>query len=134
MRKVHITIADDDLDDHHLVKEAIAELGLPCEINSVYNGLQLLDFLKNEQAYTKAEKPDVILLDLNMPLLNGFEALQQIKGNDKLRHLPVYVLSTSTSGYDMEKALDYGAAGYHSKSILFDDLKKLLKKICQEVA
>ena len=67
MRKVHITIADDDLDDHHLVKEAIAELGLPCEINSVYNGLQLLDFLKNEQAYTKAEKPDVILLDLNMP-------------------------------------------------------------------
>ncbi len=133
MKRLRIVIADDDLDDQQLIKDAAKEAGLSCEIISVYNGLQLMDFLKKQQAYHNAETPDGILLDLNMPLLNGYEVLQKIRSDDNLRHLIVHVLSTSTSGYDMERALEYGANGYHSKSRLFEDLKELMKKVCNEL-
>jgi CheY-like chemotaxis protein len=133
LKKINITVADDDLDDHQLIRDAVRELQLPCDVNSVYNGLQLMDYLQREQAYINAECPDFILLDLNMPLMNGFEALQKIRENEQLRHLPVYVLSTSKSAYDMERALEYGATGYYSKSIMFNDLKKLIQSVCSEL-
>ncbi len=91
-----------------------------------------MDYLQRDQAYVNAEQPDFVLLDLNMPLMNGFEALQKIRENEQLKHLPVYVLSTSKSDYDRERALEYGATGYYSKSMLFNDLMKLIETVCSE--
>jgi len=125
----HILIADDDLDDHYIIKEAIEKLNVNHTCTSVYNGLELIQLLKGTGKTGEKLLPDMIIMDLNMPLLDGLGALSQIKENEELRNIPVYILSTSRFEYDKQKALQLGANNFYSKPYKFEELKDIIKEI-----
>jgi CheY-like chemotaxis protein len=126
-------MADDDLDDQFLIKTALKDAKVPIMLYPVYDGIQLLDFLyKRYQFKHIPHTPDVIFLDLNMPLMDGFEALKLIKGNEKLKDIPVYVLTTSRREEDKKIALELGAAGFYSKGSSSKDINRIVREVCME--
>jgi len=131
--KFIIVLADDDLDDQELMKRGLKDCKVKVEINAVYNGLQLMDYLLKREAYKNiSESPDLILLDLNMPLMDGFDVLKEIKKTPALKKIPVYVTTTSRSKEDKEEALKLGAAGFYSKGSSSKDIRRIMQEICQE--
>ena len=126
-----ILMADDDPDDRMLMKEALEENELPHYIDFVVDGAELLDYLhKRGKFVNKSLRPNLIILDLNMPKVDGFKALQLIKKNLNLKDIPVYILSTSGDKFHIEKALNLGAAGYYRKSTKFDDIVTMVSEVC----
>jgi CheY-like chemotaxis protein len=127
-----IVIADDDLDDQDFIRMAITEANLGFEINSVYNGLQLMDLLLKRESYLHStdKLPDLVFLDLNMPLLDGFGVLTELQKRAELSHIPVFVLSTSRSPQDKKRALDLGARGFYTKAASYQELKKIISEVC----
>ena len=125
----HIIIADDDLDDQYIIKDAIEKLNVNHEFTSVYNGLELIHLLKGTGKTGEKILPDLIIMDLNMPLLDGMGALSQIKSSEELQHIPVYILSTSRFDYDKQKAIELGADNFYSKPFKFEELKDIIKEI-----
>jgi CheY-like chemotaxis protein len=131
--KFIIVLADDDLDDQELMKRGLKECKVKVEINAVYNGLQLMDYLLKREAYKNiTDSPDLILLDLNMPLMDGFDVLNEIKKTPHLKKIPVYVITTSRSKEDREEALKLGASGFYSKGSSSKDIRRIMQEICDE--
>ncbi|MDB9340508.1 MULTISPECIES: response regulator [Cyanophyceae] len=129
---VTILMADDDHDDQILVREALAESQLPIDLYIVSNGEDLLDYLYNHGLYTdksKAPRPGLILLDLNMPKKNGLEVLQDIKTDPILRSIPVIVLSTSEDKQEIYRTYDLGANSFITKPVKFAALVEIMKNI-----
>jgi CheY-like chemotaxis protein len=131
--KYSIVIADDDVDDQFLILKAIKEINNECHLITVENGLQLMDLLLGKGSYAgkSAFKPDIILLDINMPILDGFAALEQIRSNEKLKNIPTYILSTSRSEIDKFKSNKLGANAFYSKPNQFSQLKAIIVEICE---
>jgi CheY-like chemotaxis protein len=134
MRKVfRIVVADDDLDDHELMAKGLKDCKVKIEVSAVYNGQQLMDYLLKRNAYkNNNESPDLVLLDLNMPLMDGFEALQQIRANENLKAIPLYVITTSKSDQEKSRALSFGANGYFCKGSSSSDIVRVMREICRE--
>lgn len=136
-RKMVILMADDDEDDRLLAQDALRESGQNAELYFVSDGKQLLDYLRLEGEFTpnehdarvKAPRPDLILLDLNMPRLDGREALRQIKVDPMLRRTPVVILTTSRAEEDIWRAYDDGANSYVTKPVSFDGLVDVMKDL-----
>ncbi|MCG6134990.1 MAG: response regulator [Nostoc sp. LLA-1] len=129
---ITILIADDDEDDSMLIREALAESGLPMDLYFVSNGEELLNYLYNRGQFTnknQAPRPGLILLDLNMPKKNGLEVLQDIKQDPSLRHIPVVVLTTSESKEDIYHTYDLGANSFIVKPVTFASLVEVMKNI-----
>ena len=103
-----ILLVEDNAGDVRLTREALREAEVAVELTAVPDGEQALAFLRNEGEHAGARRPDLILLDLNLPKKNGLEVLEEIKGDPDLRHTPVIMLTTSSSGRDI--AACYGAA------------------------
>lgn len=128
-----IAITDDDLDDHDLVKMALKETEIPFEVASLYNGLQLMDLLLRREGYQEVHiVPDLILLDINMPMLDGFGVLEQMRAHQSLSRIPVYVISTTRNPAHVEKALSLGAKGFYSKPGSFPELKHIITQVCSD--
>lgn len=126
---LHILIAEDDPDDRLLMEEAVEEASAEVQIHCVQDGIELLEYLRRRITGGEEESvvlPDLILLDLNMPRMDGREALEQIKDDDELRQLPVFILTTSRSPEDRNRAKILGAAGFLTKPSTFDGLVNLL--------
>ncbi|MDB5075262.1 MAG: response regulator receiver protein [Chloroflexi bacterium] len=129
---ITILLADDDLDDCLLTQEALQESRLANELRFVHDGEALLDYLFQRGPYSTAglaPRPGVILLDLNMPLMDGREALEQIKANPDLRHIPVLVLTTSQSEEDIYRSYDLGASSYITKPVTFGALVEVMRSL-----
>jgi CheY-like chemotaxis protein len=103
-KELFILLADDDPVDRELFIEAMHETGWEFRVQEVENGEEVLAFLA---AATK--HPDLIILDLNMPVKDGRETLKELKRNDRFHHIPVFVLSTSSARFDVELACNTGA-------------------------
>lgn len=133
-KKFTIVMADDDLDDQELMKEAFKDSKVQVVVHSVYNGLHLMDYLLRREAYKNSAYPlpDVILLDLNMPLMDGFDVLNKIKTIPDLKSIPVYVISTSRSASDRKKVLELGASGFYSKGASSKDIRRIVQEVCLE--
>lgn len=117
-----ILLADDDEDDRLLVREAIAEAGVPGEVRSVPDGAGLLAYLNRANPYAAADaapRPGVVLLDLNMPGLDGREALRRIRADPAFSALPVVVLTTSRAPEDVSRAYALGANTVITKPTTF---------------
>ena len=117
-----ILVAEDSDDDFLLIRDAFEENGVPVDLAWVKDGEELMDYLYRRGPYQKPGSttvPDIILLDLNMPKKNGFEALKEIKADAQLRRIPVIVLSTSGSDSDIHKAYELGINAYIRKPIGF---------------
>lgn len=118
-------MADDDPDDREFVREAFDQCGFEGEFRYVEDGADLIDYLTREGEFAEGQEcplPDLILLDLNMPRVNGLEALNIIKSNEKLRRIPIVALSTSESTDDIEKTYDLGVNSFITKPSNFEDL------------
>jgi CheY-like chemotaxis protein len=129
---VTILMADDDEDDGLLVREALAESQFPFHLHIVGNGEELLDYLYNRGLYTdqtKATRPGLILLDLNMPIKNGLEVLQEIKTDTSLRSIPVIILSTSENQEDIYQTYALGANSFITKPVTFAGLVEIMQNI-----
>ncbi len=133
-KEMLIVIADDDPDDICFVVDALRDNNIKCKVISVQNGVELLDLLlKRCDDRLKDYTPDLIILDINMHVLNGLEALEQIRSHKTLQNLPVYILSTSVRPDHVDKANELGAKKYFRKPPQYADLRALIKEVCDEV-
>ena len=131
-KSIHILLADDDEDDQLLTREALQESLVHSQLSIVSDGAELLEYLRREGKFADLKSellPDLILLDLNMPRMDGREALAAIKADTVFRRIPVVILTTSKAEEDMVKSYDLGAASYLSKPVTFDGLVELMRSL-----
>jgi CheY-like chemotaxis protein len=131
-RPITILMAEDDPDDRLLTQEALHESLVANGLRFVEDGVELLDYLHRRGKYADAADapiPDLILLDLNMPRKDGREALAEIKGDPRLRHIPVVVLTTSKTEEDILRSYDIGASGFITKPVTFQGLVEAMKAV-----
>jgi two-component system response regulator len=125
-----ILLADDDPDDRLMVREAFEENHLLNPLHTVEDGEELMDYLHRRGKFAGiAVRPNLILLDLNMPRKNGIEALQEIKSDPSLRTIPVIVLTTSKAEEDILRTYDLGVNSFIVKPVTFDSLVELVKEL-----
>jgi CheY-like chemotaxis protein len=130
--RITILLADDDEDDQMLAQQAFEECRLTNELRIVPDGEELLDYLHGRGAYAapgSAPRPGLILLDLNMPRLDGREALREIKANPTLRSIPVVVLTTSKQEQDILRSYDLGVNSFITKPVTFEGLVDVIKTL-----
>jgi len=118
-----IILADDDPDDCELFQDAITAINVNVRTIIINGGIQLMDYLNDENA----ELPDILFLDLNMPLMNGFECLEDIRKNVRLRNICVIIFSTSSNPSDIDKSYNLGANAYIQKPLSEREMKDILK-------
>ncbi len=104
MKPIDILLVDDNEGDILLITEALEQAKLFKKLSVVKDGKQAMDFLTNSQGYSMETQPDMILLDINLPKRNGHQVLQFIKENETLKHIPVIMLTTSSSPADVNLA------------------------------
>ncbi|MCF0059069.1 response regulator [Dyadobacter sp. CY356] len=122
-KSYNIFLADDDEDDTFLFQEALEQLPLSSSLVTAENGLELMKKLKSSEIV-----PDMIFLDMNMPVKNGLECLSELRATDVFRETPVIILSTSVAGYLLESAYSAGANLYVQKPTSFSSLISILEK------
>ena len=122
MTRAHfkVLLVEDEPADVHLTKMAFNEGKVLVDVHDVGDGVEALAFLKQEAPYQNAPKPDLILLDLNMPRMDGKTFLKKFKTLEKLRQIPVVVLTTSEAESDVMDSYDLGASGFIVKPIDID--------------
>jgi CheY-like chemotaxis protein len=134
-RPLSILVAEDDEDDRMFTVEALRETPHPGEVRFVHDGAELLDYLRHHGAYAGGEsvapRPAIILLDLNMPKVDGREALAEIKHDPELRRIPIVVLTTSSEEADIQQSYDLGANSFMTKPMTFDGLVKMIRQWAQ---
>jgi CheY-like chemotaxis protein len=128
---VTILLADDDEDDRELTREALKDAHLANEMRFAVDGQDLMDYLRREGRYTDplldAPRPGIILLDLNMPKKDGREALAEIKADERLRSIPVVVLTTSKDEEDVLRSYDLGVSSFITKPVTFAGLVEAMR-------
>ena len=124
-KNLSVYLADDDADDRFLFEEALMEITSNVKLTTANNGEQLMDFLDKNTP----PSPHLIFLDLNMPLKNGMECLEEIKNDSKLKNIPVVIFSTSCQKEAMDQVYKKGADYYMCKPDNFQKLKFLLDRI-----
>jgi len=126
-RAIHILLVEDNPGDARLVYEAFQLTSVRCRLSHVLNGVEAMEFLRQEGAHAQATRPDLILLDLNLPRKDGREVLAEIKADLKLRRIPVVVLTTSQSNDDIMRAYDLNANCYVAKPMDLDQFMKVIR-------
>ena len=122
---VKVLLADNDKDDQEIFHEALTEANIPADLITVDSGQELMDNLKDPSE----PNPDIIFLDINMPVKSGKECLAEIKSDETLKEIPTVMLSTSESVKDVEDTFNPGANLYVRKPFSFRSFILLLKKI-----
>lgn len=128
-RSNEILLIENNPGDVRLVEEAFRENGIHNNISAVKDGIDALDFLNNEGRYSGSPKPDLILLDLNLPDKDGRRLLKEIKENPGLKRIPVIVLTTSDSEQDVIKSYDLHANCYITKPFDMNRFVEIIKLI-----
>jgi len=129
MTPIHILHVEDSEGDILLINDAIAERGIAHTLDVVRNGYEGIRFLKKVEEYKDKLRPDLILLDINMPLMNGHELLDFIKSDDNLKDLPVIMLTTSNSRSDILKSYQKYSNSYIIKPDNAEDFNKIVTGI-----
>jgi CheY-like chemotaxis protein len=124
--KMKVLVVEDNPDDVTIIKRAMRKSEVKCELYFARDGEEALDFLHREGEFEDVPRPDLVLLDLNLPKINGLEVLSKIKEDERLRRIPVIVLTISEREEDMVKAYDSGAASYMTKPVDSKDFERLI--------
>lgn len=122
---MQIVLVDDDEDDRMFFADALQEIPLATELTQFHNGQELLDHLLQDDTVI----PNLIFLDLNMPVMDGFQCLREIRKNPEFKELVVAIYSTSSSEKDIEKTFVNGANIYINKPNRFEELKKTIGQV-----
>jgi CheY-like chemotaxis protein len=131
IRPDHLTIlmAEDDEDDRDLARDAFMDAGLDGEIRFVHDGQHLLEYLRDQERELHNDRPGIIVLDLNMPRMDGREALTEIKSDDSLCEIPVVVLTTSTDAEDVSRCYCAGASSFIAKPVTHAGLVDVMRHL-----
>ena len=132
VNRIVLVMVDDDEDDCILVEAALYEALLKCDFHCVEDGPAMLDYLNRTGRYqdpTVSPRPDIILLDLNLPKMNGREVLRALKANPRFRAIPVIILTTSRTEEDIAFCYNEGANTYIVKQPSFEGLLCAIKVI-----
>lgn len=122
---MRILVIEDNPGDVRLIREAFREAAVSVDLQVAEDGEQGLALLRRQAQFSEALRPQLILLDLNLPKLSGRQVLAQIKADDQLRSIPVIILSSSRSREDVLSSYNGHANCYISKPIMFDDFVKV---------
>ena len=131
---LRIVVADDDADDRMLIEEALEESSLVNPVDFCVDGIDLLEYLRREGKWAdmgSKSMPGLILLDLNMPRMDGRTALTEIKADPRLKRIPVVVLTTSKAEEDIVKTYDLGVNSFIAKPVTFDNLVSTVQILAQ---
>jgi len=128
-RPVEILLVEDSPADVRLTREALKQYKVLNKLSVVGDGEQAIAFLRQEGEYADVPRPDLLLLDLNLPKKDGREVLEEIKKDEKLRRIPVVVLTTSKAEEDVLKAYDLNANCYVTKPVDLDQFMKVVKSV-----
>ena len=124
--ELKILLVEDNIIEILKLKRAIEYLGMNHEVLEAENGEIALDSIKQEEI-----NPDIVLLDLNMPKMNGLEFLAIVRNDESMRHLPIIILSTSNNNRDLKEAYKLGVSGYILKPLKYDDYVKKIEYTLQ---
>jgi CheY-like chemotaxis protein len=128
-RPLGVLLVEDDPGDVLIAREALRAGGLNTQLNVVSDGVEALAYLRREDRYAEAARPDLILLDLNLPRMSGHEVLAEVKSDETLRRIPVVVLSTSQSSDDVVRSYDLHANVYVPKPVDFHEFTEVVRQI-----
>jgi CheY-like chemotaxis protein len=131
MRKFEILLVEDNEGDIILTTEALEESNLVSKINVVKNGKDAIDYVFNIGKYEQAVRPDLILLDVNLPLKSGYDVLKALKSNEETNQIPIIMLTTSSSENDVNKSYSYHANCFITKPVDLNDFHLAMAKIEQ---
>ena len=127
MKPIHILLVEDNEGDILLTTEALEEFKICNQLSVVRNGKLALDFIQKKEEFKDAERPDIIILDINLPLKNGVEVLEVIKSNSETKSIPVVMLTTSSSETDIVKSYANHANAFITKPVdVVDFLKAIM--------
>jgi chemotaxis family two-component system response regulator Rcp1 len=129
MRSIDILMVEDDPGDVRLTREALKGSKLLHNISVVEDGVAALDFLRRRDPYQDAVRPDLVLLDLNLPRMDGREVLAAMKQDPALRIIPVVILTTSQAEEDVLRAYNLNANCYVTKPVDFDQFMRIVRTI-----
>lgn len=127
--KPRILLVEDNPGDIRLTQEAFKESSLDIQMDVVTDGEMALNFLFKKGRFANSLKPDIVLLDLNLPKKNGIEVIKELKADAVLKKIPVIVLTTSDADHDISKAYSLHANCYILKPVDFDDFARVIKLI-----
>lgn len=126
-RPLQILLVEDNPDDVDLTIEALRESGFAEPLHVVEDGVEALDFLHRRGNFAGALRPDLILLDLNLPRKSGHEVLAEIKSDPSLRRIPVVILTTSAADADVTRCYELAANCYLTKPVELDDFFQMVR-------
>ncbi len=126
MKEVHILLVEDNEGDIVLTLEAFEESKILNKFSVVRNGKEAIDFLFRRPPFQDAKEPDIVLLDINLPLKSGIEVLQEVKSDDRVKHIPVIMLTTSSSEKDISLSYKHNANCYITKPV---EVSKFLEAV-----
>ncbi|MGK4569231.1 response regulator [Flavobacterium sp. 3HN19-14] len=121
---LHIIIAEDDIDDGEIIKESFEKHPAFAKVDVVANGKELLEFLRKD-----GSKPDVILTDINMPIINGIEALKEISTHPELRKIAAFAYSTTINPIYEAKCMEFGTKGFLIKPFTLQEFYQIPDKV-----
>jgi CheY-like chemotaxis protein len=129
VRPIEVLLVEDDEGDVLITREALAEGKVLNRLHVVGDGVEAVDYLRRKKPHADAIRPDLILLDLNLPKRDGHQVLADIKGDADLRRIPVVVLSTSAADEDILRSYDLHANAYVTKPVDFDRFVDVIRRI-----
>ena len=130
-KKITILLVEDNPADRRLTHEVFKDTAICNEVYTVNDGEAAMDYLFKRGEFTSAPKPNLVLLDLNLPKKNGLEVLSEMKGNISLRSIPVIVLTTSKADEDIARSYDLHANAFISKPVNLDDFIQVIESLKQ---
>ena len=128
-RPIEILMVEDNPGDVRLTMEALKEAKVRNNLHTVVDGVEALAFLRREEGFAEAPRPDLVLLDLNLPRMNGREVLAEIKEDPDLRRIPVVILTISQAEQDIVKSYNLHANCYITKPVDLDQFLEVVKSI-----
>jgi len=128
-KPIEILLVEDNLGDVRLTREALNESKVRNSMGVVGDGLEAIAYLRRETPYGNAVRPDLILLDLNLPRMNGFEVLDAIKEDQELKRIPVVILTTSQAEQDILQSYNLHANAYVTKPVDLEQFIRVIKSI-----
>ena len=129
MNPIEMLLVEDNEGDVRLTREALKDARIQVHLSVVRDGIEALAHLRKQGTYAEAITPDIILLDLNLPRMNGLDLLAQIKTDEKLRLIPVVILTSSKAEEDVARSYSLHANCYVTKPIDFDQFRKVVQSV-----
>ncbi len=128
-QRFEVLLVEDDPGDAELTREVLNDTKIWIRLNVVEDGAKAMQYLRREGPYEGVPRPDLVLLDLNLPKKDGREVLAEIKGDPELKHLPVVILTTSQAEEDVLKSYDLGANCYVTKPVGLEQFAKVVQSV-----